>query len=169
MITTIVCTDLNYGIGSKNELLIHIPEDMKFFKQQTDDSVVIMGRKTYDSLPNKPLPNRTNIVITSNTSLKSTGQTIFSSIEYIKNWLFNKRDATRDNENIYIIGGGEIYKELLPYCDKVYLTKVFKTYENADTFFPNIDEMHEWKLTNSSEVKEYNNIQYQFLTYEKGE
>ena len=164
MISAIVCVDQNFGIGNNNNLLAHIPEDMKFFRQQTDDSIVIMGRKTYDSLPTKPLPNRTNIVITSNTALESTGDTIFSSMEYIKNWLFNQRNATRDNRDVYVIGGGQIYKELLPYCDCIYLTKVFHSYDNVDTYFPNINK-DEWMLGFASEVKEHNGIKYQFLRY----
>lgn len=166
MIAAIVCADTNFGIGAKNQLLAHIPEDMKMFKKRTDGNIVIMGRKTYDSLPIKPLPNRTNIVITSNTALEPTdNNTIFSNIEFVKHWLSNY-NATSNNGDVYIIGGGQIYKELLPYCNHIYITKVFHSYDNADTYFPNIDEMpDDWRLAYKSEVKEHNGIKYQFLYY----
>lgn len=168
MISAIVCVDFNWGIGSKNNLLAHIPEDMKFFKQQTENNIVIMGRKTYDSLPVKPLPNRTNIVIThmnSHPQLQREGL-IHSNMEFIKSWL-SQKEAINESMNIYVIGGGTIYKELLPFCERVYITKVFRVYGNADTFFPNIDKMPEWEMTSASDIKEHNGIYYCFCVYDK--
>ena len=172
MIACVVAVDNNYGIGSKNELLAHIPEDMKMFKNITTSnsgSAVIVGRKTYDSLPKKPLANRVNIIITSKApdipEVKEDN-TIYSNMEYIKAWL-SHNDTIRDNNGIYVIGGGMIYKELLPLCERVYITKVFHSYDDVDTYFPNIDNMPEWEMTSSSEIKEHNGIKYQFCIYDR--
>lgn len=167
MISAIVAVDNNWGIGSNNKLLANIPEDMKFFKEKTVHNVVIMGRKTYESLPKKPLPNRTNVVITSKFGdfhWEKDG-TMFVSMKFIKTYL----KCLPDNTPIdyYIIGGGTIYKELLPYCNNAYVTKIFNSYENVDTFFPNIDDMPKWEIEQTSEIKEYNDINYQFCTYKK--
>lgn len=165
MISAIVATDLNYAIGNKNNLLVHIPEDLKYFKALTSGATVIMGRKTYDSLPVKPLPNRLNLVITSKAKDRYEIQddgSIFVSMEYIKNWLINRKAV---GGCVFIIGGGQIYKELLSYCDKIYLTKVLHSYTNVDTYFPNIEKMKEWKLVKTEDIKEYNGLKYQFCEY----
>ena len=94
--------------------------------------------------------------------------TIFSTMDSMKASL-RSIDQNWFPFNIYIIGGGAIYKELLSYCEYAYVTKVFHSYDNVDTFFPNIDNMEEWQLMNTSEIKEYNNIKYQFYTYKKKE
>lgn len=169
MISTIVCVDENWGIGGNGDLLVHIPEDMKFFKDMTNNNTVIMGRKTYDSLPKKPLPNRENVVITNTTkngfSLRMDEDgTVFTNLDNVKYALKLKE---MDEYNVFIIGGGQIYKELLPYCEYVYVTKVFHCYDNADTYFPNIDNISEWVMESASEIKEYNNIKYQFCKYRK--
>lgn len=169
MIAAIVCADQNYGIGSNNELLIHIPEDMKLFKKITTKGTVIIGSKTYESLPKRPLPNRQNIIITRKCKKQPKIQkdgTIHSNMKYIKAWLANK-EVINENKGIYVIGGGQIYKELLNQCERIYITKVFKAFDNVDTFFPNIGEMSEWELTTTSEIKEYNDIQYQFCIYDR--
>lgn len=170
MIAAVVCVDQNWGIGKDNDLLVHIPEDMKMFKRITTNEVpntsfVVMGRKTYDSLPKKPLPNRVNIVITSSVEdIEEIEENVFFvSMEYAVEFLTNDHVVSR-NKGIYIIGGGMIYKTLLPLCEKVFVTKVHNTYE-ADTFFPNIDDMNEWKLESESEIKEHNGINYQFCVY----
>ena len=165
MISAIVCVDENWGIGNNGNLLVHIPEDMKFFREKTIDSVVIMGRKTYDSLPLKPLPQRTNIVITStNNNRPDEEDTFFVSMEFTKTYLDMLHNSPVE---YFIIGGGQIYKELLPYCECAYVTKVFRCYNKADTYFPNIDNMPEWEIKSASEIKEHNNIKYQFCEYRK--
>lgn len=168
MIAAVVAVDSNYGIGSNNELLAHIPEDMKHFKEITTGGTVIVGRKTYDSLPKKPLPNRTNIIITSKANKPETldDNTLTSNMEYIKAWL-NDDKVISENNGIYVIGGGMIYKDLLPFCERVYITKVFHAYDNVDTYFPNIDNMPEWEITSASEIKENNGVQYQFCIYDR--
>lgn len=167
MVSAIVCVDNNWGIGSKGNLLVHIPEDMKFFKDKTTNNMVVMGRKTYDSLPLKSLKNRTNVVITSkiDDSFKlGEAGTIFVSMDFAKTVL---RAAKNSEIDLYVIGGEQIYKELFPFCSKAYVTKVNHTYENADTFFPDIDDMPEWEVESTSEIKEHNGIEYQFYKYER--
>lgn len=169
MISAIVCADANFGIGCQGKLLDTIPEDMKFFKKKTNNSIVIMGRKTYDSLPNKPLSDRVNIVITSNIDDKNLMEVrkegiIYTDIDAIKGVLENSQILPWD---IYIIGGGTIYKELLPYCERIYITKILHAYDNVDTYFPNIDAMLEWILAFESDIKEYNGIKYKFCVYDR--
>ena len=144
MISAIVAVDNNWGIGYNGELLAHIPEDLKRFKSLTENNVVIMGRKTWDSLPNKPLSNRINYVITRE-SRPSSADVSFFDMNCIKMEMQKKKDY-----NYFIIGGGEIYKQLLPYCDRVYITKIYKDYENVDTYFPNIENNSKWMLTSAS-------------------
>lgn len=169
MISAIVCVDENWGIGCNGDLLVHIPEDMKFFKETTMNSVVVMGRKTFDSLPNKPLPDRINCVVTSKANIleyNSKDNYYLVNMDYVKKNLlpmFSKYSYL----NVFIIGGGQIYKELLPYFECVYVTKVSHYYDNADTYFPNIDNMSEWEIMSTSEVKEHNDIKYQFYEYRK--
>lgn len=169
MIASVVAVDQNWGIGSKGDLLVHIPEDMKHFKEITSGHSVVMGRKTYDSLPKKPLPKRTNIIVTSkanNAPILQDDNSLLSNMEYIKVWL-SSPNVIKDNDGIYVIGGGMIYNELLQFCERVYITKVLKSYDNADTFFPNIDKMPEWDLSSTSEIKEYDGIKYQFCIYDR--
>lgn len=162
MINLIVAADINWGIGYNNELLEKIPEDLKRFKELTSgfNKAVIMGRKTWDSLPIKPLPNRVNIILSRNYTNIVAGQAILSSMENIQHLFKAANDI-----DYYIIGGGQIYKELLPYCDKVYLTRIFKQHDNIDTYFPDIDKQFtSWKIIDRSEIKG-DLIPYQFITY----
>lgn len=173
MIAAVVAVDENWGIGSNNKLLAHIPEDMKNFKKLTKNNIVIMGRKTYDSLPNKPLPNRANIIVSSNVDedlvfeIKENG-TIFIRLEDIKRMLSHVSKHSYPFD-IFVIGGGVIYKELLPYFEKVYVTKIHHAYNNVDTYFPNIDNMNEWEAEMLSDIREHEDIKYQFCIYERGE
>ena len=170
MISAIVCVDENWGIGSNGDLLVHIPEDMKFFKTATNNSIVVMGRKTYDSLQVKPLPNRINIVITSDIDSKNCVEARRDSSVCMRMETF-KNDLPSYLKfipwDIWVIGGASIYNELLPYCEHVYVTKVFNSYPNADTYFPNIDNLPEWEIIGKSEIKEYKDTKYQFYTYGK--
>ena len=155
MISAIVAVDNNWGIGFNGKLLEHIPEDLKMFKQLTIGHTVIMGRKTWNSLPKAPLSKRSNIIISSGEPLIMDKNTLRLPLEAVIEFL----EYTKDE--IFIIGGGTIYKELLPLCDKVYVTKIFKDHPNIDTYFPNLDQMKdEWKLDNSEEIQNYNGINY---------
>jgi dihydrofolate reductase len=176
MISAIVCVDENWGIGYKGDLLVKIPEDLKLFKEKTNGQTVIMGRKTYDSLPIKPLPNRENIIITSKVYKDEYGRykdedwVVYAELERVKDILkFIRKNLQYSCNKMFVIGGGSIYKELLPYCDTAYVTKIDYAFENVDTYFPNIDNAPEWEIESVSEIKEYNNIKYQFCTYKKGD
>ena len=166
MISAIVAVDEDWGIGFDGELLEKIPEDLKYFKELTTGNTVVMGRKTWDSLPIKPLPNRGNFIISRETPLLMENKAIRMNLDMIKDTM----EANAKDENYFIIGGGQIYKELLPLCDRVYVTKIFKSHENVDTYFPDLDEPEmwdTWKVTEQSEVKVYNDIMYQFWTYDR--
>ena len=160
MISAIVAVDNNWGIGFNGDLLEHIPEDLKRFKELTFNKVVIMGRKTWDSLPKKPLPNRLNLVITRQGRFIDE-MTIFLSL----NEIISRLNHLDDEDHWFIIGGGEIYKTLLPFCDNVYVTKILKTYDKVDTYFPNLDNDPNWEIKEQSEVKTHKDIQYQFQLY----
>jgi dihydrofolate reductase len=135
-LSLIVATDEENGIGKNNQLLWHLPNDLKFFKKTTSGHTIIMGRKTYDSI-GKPLPNRRNIIITRKENLKIEGVEIFNSLE-------NALLACADEEETFVIGGGEIYRESLPLVNQIYLTKVSHQF-NADTFFPKINAL-DWEV-----------------------
>lgn len=173
MINAIVAIDKNYGIGSNNDLLVHIPDDLKNFKRLTRNSIVIMGRKTYDSLTNKPLQNRVNIVISSNVDkdlvfeIKEDGS-VFIKLDDVKKMLSHISRYPYPFD-IYVIGGGIIYKELLPYCEKVYATKINRAFNNVDTYFPNIDNMPEWEQVMLGEGRYHYDVEYQFCIYRKRE
>lgn len=156
----IVAVDLNWGIGCGGKLLQSIPEDMKFFKEKTIGNVVVMGRETFESLPGKKtLKDRVNIVLSRSESFNDDGLIVCNSIDETL-----KELQKYENDKIFIIGGETVYKQFLPYCNELYVTKIQNTYE-ADRFFPNIDIMSNWDLIKESEVKEYNNIRYVFSTY----
>ena len=160
MISAIVAVDNNWGIGYNGDLLEHIPEDLKYFKAITTNKTVMMGRKTWESLPKKPLQNRKNIVITSNPSMYNGAEfmDLFDAKLYL---IYNK------NDDIFIIGGGKIYEELLPVCNRVYVTKIFKNHDQVDTYFPNLDKMSDWTPASCSPIYEYKNLAYQFWQYDR--
>ncbi len=158
----IAAVDENWGIGLENNLLISIPDDMKFFRETTKNSVVIMGRKTLESFPGgNPLKNRVNIVLTSNKNYKKNDAIIANSIDDVLKYISKYTD-----KDIYVIGGGKIYKTFLQYCDKGYITKIYHSFD-ADTFFPNLDISHEWEITDESDINEYEGVSYAFITYKR--
>ena len=128
----IVAVDKNWGIGYKGNLLFRIKEDMKFFKETTTGKVVVMGKNTFESLPNV-LPNRLNLVITPD-GYEKHDNLIFGSMEEIKEEV--KKNNTDD---VFVIGGGSIYEQLIPYCDTIYVTRIDASKE-ADTFFPDLSQ-----------------------------
>ncbi|MCR4313188.1 MAG: dihydrofolate reductase [Candidatus Roizmanbacteria bacterium] len=143
MISIIAAIGKNRELGKDNKLLWHIPEDFKRFKDLTSGHVVIMGRKTYKSLPEKfrPLPNRINIVITKDINYKINGAVVCHSIkEAITSAVEEQRGKTAEVKEIFIIGGASIYEQGIKYADKLYLTLVDKEYPGADTFFPDYPE-----------------------------
>lgn len=158
----ILSADLNWGIGYRNKLLVSIPSDMKFFREETTGKVVVMGRKTLESFPNGlPLKNRTNIVLTQNKDFLVKDAVVVHNLEELTEELKKYKD-----EEIYVIGGGSIYQMLLPYCDTVHVTKINFEYE-ADAYFPNLDEMPEWEVTATSDEQTYFDLEYVFVKYER--
>lgn len=158
----IVAVDENWAIGYKNELLVRIPADQKFFRQETTGKVVVLGRKTLETFPQgRPLPNRTNIIVTTKKDYQVKDAIVVHSIEELLEEL-----KKYDTNDVYIIGGDSIYKQMLPYCDTAHVTKIERAYE-ADTYFPNLDEMNEWEITADSDEQVYFDLTYHFLKYER--
>ena len=158
----ILAADKNWGIGYNNHLLVSIPSDMKFFRQTTTGKVVVMGRKTLESFPNgMPLKNRTNIVLTGNQNHQVKDAIVVHSEDELMEEL--KKYETDD---IYVIGGESVYRMMLPYCDTAYVTKIDRAFQ-ADTFFPNLDEMDEWEMTEESEEQTCFDLEFCFTKYER--
>lgn len=156
----IAAVDLNWGIGYKGNLLVRIPEDMKFFKKTTVGKVVVMGRKTFESLPGKePLKDRVNIVLSSNRDFEANGITVCHTLDELLHEL-----KKYPEEDIFIIGGEVVYALLLPYCTEAYITKINNKYE-ADKYFINLDEDKAWKLVFESDAITHNNIEFKFTKY----
>lgn len=158
----IVAVDKNWAIGLGNKLLVSIPADMNFFRQTTTGKVVVMGRKTLESFPGgQPLKNRTNIIITRDPAYQVKDGIVVSTIEEAVEELKKYKE-----EDIFVIGGESIYRQMLPYCKTAFVTKIDHAYD-ADTFFPNLDEMEDWKLTGISEEQTYFDLEYVFARYER--
>lgn len=157
----IVAVDSNWAIGNKGDLLVSIPEDHKFFRQTTMGGVVILGRKTLSGFPNgMPLSGRDNIILSRNPDYKVNGAKVAHSLDE----LFEILKAYKDKK-IFVIGGGDIYKMLLPYCRYAHVTKIDYKYA-ADTYFPNLDEMDNWKIVSDSEEHTYFDLEFYFYKYE---
>ena len=158
----IAAVDKNWGIGLKNKLLVSIPDDMKFFRQTTTGKVVVMGRKTLESFPGrKPLKNRVNIVLTRDPDYKADGAVVVHDLDALHEEL-----KKYPSEDIYVIGGESIYRQLLDECDVAHITKINYSYE-ADAFFPDLDKKPEWQITADSEEQTYFDLEYYFYKYEK--
>lgn len=158
----IVAVDKNWAIGLKNDMLVSIPADMKFFRETTTGKVVVMGRKTLESFPGgQPLKKRTNIVITRDPNYKVKDAIVLHSIEEVLEEL-----KQYPEEDVYVIGGETIYRQMLPYCKVAHITKIDHAYE-ADTYFPNLDEMEDWEVTGVSEEQTYFDLEYEFVRYER--
>ena len=151
----IAAVDRNWAIGYKNELLVRIPEDQKWFRETTTGKAVIMGRKTLESFPNKsPLKNRLNVVITSDMNYSVPGAVVVHSID-------EAVEAVRDyaDDDVYVIGGESIYRQMLPLCSTAHITKVDYAYQ-ADAHFPDLDKEEGWKITETSDERTYFDIIY---------
>jgi dihydrofolate reductase len=142
-ISLIVAAAENHAIGKNNQLLWHLPNDLKYFKNKTWGMPVIMGRKTFDSMAAEPLPGRVNIIVTRHHDFNPAKQDV---------WVVNKLDdaiekaKSTDCNEIFIAGGGEIFREAMKIADRIYITRVHASFEDATVFFPVFDRS-EWKLT----------------------
>ena len=155
----IAAVDRNWAIGKAGRELVNIPEDKKFFREETTGNIVVMGRKTLESMPNcAPLPNRENVVLSSR-NLKAE-VTLCHTLAELGEYLRTQK------KDIYIIGGGSIYKQFLPLCDTAHITKVDYKYD-ADTYFPNLDKLSEWEIKETSEEKTYFDMIYEFVRYSR--
>lgn len=156
----IVAVDENWAIGNKGSLLVRIPADHKNFRNETIGKVVVLGRKTLETFPQKqPLGDRTNIILSRDTHYKAGDAIIVHSLEGLIQKL-----REYDDRDIYIIGGATVYEQMLPYVDTVHVTKIDHKYE-ADAYFPNLDESPEWEITASSDEQVYFDLTYRFLKY----
>ena len=156
----IAAVDKNWAIGYQNKLLNSIPEDMKFFRETTTGKVVVMGRKTLDSFPGgMPLKKRVNVVITRDLAYQKKDCVVVHSIpealEYLKQY---------PSEDIYVIGGESIYRQMLPYCDVAHITCMDYAYQ-ADTWLPNLDRDPDWVVAADSEERTYFDLEYRFKMY----
>lgn len=159
MISIIVAIAENYAIGKKGDLLCHMPADLKHFKDITSGKTVMMGERTFFSLPKHPLPNRRNIVLTDVAGKTFEGaEAVYSIDEMVK--------CIQGEEEAFVIGGGMVYRQMMPLADKLYITHIHHSWEDADTFFPEIKES-EWKLLNAERhfADEKNPYDYTFATY----
>jgi len=158
----IVAVDANWAIGNGNDLLVRIPADHKFFRQETTGKVVVLGRKTLETFPSqKPLPNRTNIILSTNKDYEVKDAQVVHNIDELLDEI-----KKYNTEDVYVIGGESIYRQLLPYCDVAHVTRIDHVYA-ADAYFPDLDEMPDWKITADSEEQTYFDIAYQFVKYER--
>jgi dihydrofolate reductase len=160
----IVAVDQNWGIGYGDQLLVSIPNDHKNFRELTTGKVVVLGRKTLGTFPQgKPLKYRTNVIFTTNPDYYVDEETVV--VHSLEEFLEKAKEY--EDDDIYVIGGGSIYKLLLPYCKTAIVTKLDHAYR-ADTYFPNLDEDPEWKVVSESEEMTYFDIPYRFVTYKRG-
>lgn len=158
----IAAVDSNWAIGNKGELLVSIPQDKKQFQELTMGGVILGGRKTMEGLPGgTTLKGRRNVILTNRKDYRYSDGVIVHSVEEALEEL-----RQFPEEQIYIIGGEQIYRQFLPYCDKAYITKIDYAYE-ADTHFPNLDEDPEWEMTHISDEQTYYDLEYHFTIYQR--
>jgi dihydrofolate reductase len=157
----IVAVDSNWAIGNKGDLLVSIPEDHKFFRNTTMGNVIVLGRKTLAGFPNGlPLQGRDNIILSRNEKFEVRG----GRVAHSKEELFDILGEYKDRQ-IFVVGGGAIYDMLLPYCHYAHVTKIDYKYE-ADTHFPNLDELDNWKLVGESDEHTYFDLEFYYYKYE---
>lgn len=151
----------DWGIGLENRLLVSISADLRRFRRLTEGKTVIMGRKTLESLPHsRPLPHRRNLILSCDPNYRVEGAEVFFSISALL-------DAVKDipQDEVCLIGGASLYAALLPYCRRVFVTKTLCRLP-ADRFFPNLDELSNWRIAEQSDILEENGIRFQYVDYE---
>ena len=174
----IACVGKNMELGKHGDLCFHIPEDMKFFREMTKDAVVIMGSTTLDSFPGRaPLKNRVNIVlidcpekirpeaVAAAEADKAAGKR--TELIYVRS-VEEALEAAKGfpPESVFVIGGASVYRTFLPYCDECLVT-INDCHESADVFYPNLEESGEWRMTDESEMHEWEGIRFRFTTWKK--
>ena len=163
IISIIVAIDEKNAIGKDNQLLCHLPNDLKYFKSVTQGHTVIMGRKTYESLPNGALPNRRNIVLSRNENLQLERCEMADSLE-------NAIVLCKEESEVFIIGGATVYAKAIEFADKLYITNIHHTFEGTDAFFPNID-VNKWTEDSrlNNEAGDKNRYAHTFVVYNKNQ
>lgn len=157
----IVATDKNGAIGKNGDQLIYISDDLKHFKAITSGHTVVMGRKTSEALPKGILPNRRNIILTRSTTWEQEGaEIVHIDIDVLA--------ITNSDEQVYVIGGGEIYKLFMPFAQRLFVTEIDMIAESPDTYFPPINS-NDWKIVNTSDwlVDEKSNVRFRYVDYER--
>lgn len=158
----IAAVDENWAIGRRGELLVSIPRDKKLFQEMTLGKVVLGGRKTMEGLPGgTTLKGRTNIILTARQKYQYSDAVVVHSME----------EALRElgkypSQDVFIIGGEQVYRQFLPYCDTAYVTKILYSYD-ADAYFPDLDHDPEWEMTHDSEEQTYYDLEYYFTVYQR--
>lgn len=156
----IVAVANDYAIGKNNDLLFHLPSDLKYYKEKTSGKVIVMGERTYFSLPKRPLPNRTSIVLSDNPNFHEEGIVIVRNIGQ----LFTELKKYNDDD-IFVSGGASIYNLLMDYCKYAYITKINKIVP-ADTYIKNIETTGNWKEISSSGILKENDLEFAFKVFE---
>lgn len=158
----IAAVDRNWAIGNKGSLLVSIPNDHKMFRRITSGKILIYGRKTLETFPMQhPLDKRRNLILSSNPSYKVSGAEVVHSVEELL-----ELTKDEDPDSLMVIGGASVYRQLLPYCDRAYITKIDYAYQ-ADAFFPNLEQDPEWTLTEESDEQTYFDVAYTFDVYDR--
>ncbi len=156
----IVAVDSRWGIGKNGDLLLSIPDDMQYYRATTRGKVVVMGYTTLLSLPkSKPQPGRLNLVLADIEGLRVSGAVVCRSMEQLLRMIGNFEPG-----DVFDIGGGSMYRQLLPYCSAAHITKM-RFDGGADTFIPNLDDLPEWSVSDETELKEYDGVCYSFVEY----
>lgn len=158
----IAAADRNWAIGRKGRLLVTIPGDHKFFREETMGKVVVCGRKTLQTFPQGiPLKGRTNIILSRDPSFRVKDARVVHSLEELKQAL-----APYPSRDVYCVGGESVYRQMLPWCDTAHITRIDRRYE-ADAYFPDLDRDPDWRMTADSEEQTYFDIAYTFCKYER--
>lgn len=168
-IALIAAVDENWGIGYRNELLFHLKKDMEFFREKTMGNIVVMGRKTLESFPGEnPLPNRVNLVLTKNNKekLQKKYRSHDPAPVIVESWEEGEEQIQSLEGDVFVIGGGEIYREFLSRASDVYLTRV-ESRKTADTYFPDMSRQGEWRVSSVSEEFREGELNYRFWHYQR--
>lgn len=162
----IFAIDNNWNIGYDGGMLFKISEDLKRFRALTETNIIIMGRKTFESLPDrKALPNRINIVITRDKEYKADNAITVTSLEEL--FPLVERLNPDNKMEVFVIGGGNIATQMMEYCNYAYITKVNKTFDISDTLIPNLDKDENWKVVKESDTDYQDDLEYKYVDYSR--
>jgi len=165
--TMIFAVDLDWNIGYDGDMLFKIHADLRRFRRMTESNLIIMGRKTFESLPEqRPLPNRINIVVTRDRTYRREGVTVIHELDALKSLVDGLVADSGGNLRPFLIGGGELARQCLPWCGHALITKVFRRFD-ADTLIPNLDEDPNWTPVWTSRRYSQEDLVYQYVNYER--